>query len=99
METTNHSSRTLQLTEQKGAIVICEQGQLWLTDNGDDIILSRGERHQISSDLPVVIEPLHADGRFRLEGAQAPRSKQWQIRLQRIVGDIVHDKHLPHAHA
>lgn len=98
METTNHSSMTLQLTEQKGAIVICEQGQLWLTDNGDDIILSLGDRHQISSDLPVVIEPLHADGRFRLEGTQAPRN-HWQTRIQRIMAEILHGKHLPHAHA
>lgn len=95
---TTQSNMVMRLTEQQGAIVICEQGLLWLTDNGDDIVLARGERHRILSMAPVVVESLSTDGRFRLEGTRAPQT-HWRQKLQHALHNMLHHKPLPHAHA
>ncbi|WP_410498331.1 DUF2917 domain-containing protein [Chitinibacter sp. S2-10] len=36
----------------------CESGMVWLSDDGVDVILKRGEQWQIRSNEPVVIEAL-----------------------------------------
>lgn len=96
--TTLQSNSTMQLTEQQGAFIVCELGQLWLTDNGDDIVLQRGERHQIQGNAPVVIESVSTTGHFRIEGARATRT-HWGQKFQHTVRDALHNRHLPHVHA
>lgn len=64
---TIQSSTAQQLTEQQGAIIVCEEGQIWLTDDGDDIVLTHGESHRIQTMHSVVIESLRACSRYHLE--------------------------------
>ncbi|WP_348945049.1 DUF2917 domain-containing protein [Chitinibacter sp. FCG-7] len=44
----------------------CEQGMIWLSDDGHDVVLERGQRWQIRSDNTVVIEAF-AHSRIKLE--------------------------------
>lgn len=92
------SSSAMQLTEQQGAVIVCEEGQLWLTDNGDDIILKNGECHRIQSMQAVVIEPLRKNSRFHLEEARKLHAS-WQSRLQRLLNRWLQNDQAPHAPA
>lgn len=99
MDTNTLQSRTaIQLTEQQGAFIVCEEGQLWLTDNGDDIVLAHGERHQIQSLQPVVVESLRKNSRFHLEGVQALQTG-WTQKLQGMLHHLLHTSRQPHIHA
>lgn len=98
MKTTTRPSRSvIQLTEQQGAFIVCEEGQLWLTDNGDDIVLTHGERHQIQGQQAVVIESLRLNSRFRLDGVQE-QSTGWLGKLHSALHHL-HTTRQPHAHA
>lgn len=91
---TLQSKIAIQLNDQQGAFIVCEEGQLWLTDNGDDIVLAHGERHQIQGEQSVVIESLRTNSRFHLESMRVLQTS-WFAKLQ----DMLHSPRHPTAHA
>lgn len=95
---TGQSNNAIQLTEQQGAVIVCEEGQLWLTDNGDDIVLKNGECHRIQSAKTVVIEPLRKNSRFHLEGTRSLQAN-WRSKLQNLISKWMHGNQTPHATA
>lgn len=93
METTTlQSCPAVQLTEQQGAVVVCEQGQLWLTDNGDDIFLEHGQRYQIQADEPVVIQSLRGNSVFHLENIHHPDFSSWGKKLAKVLHNMMHHR-------
>ncbi|WP_035058694.1 DUF2917 domain-containing protein [Andreprevotia chitinilytica] len=46
----------MSLDNAKGLWICCERGLLWLTDDGDDVILRGGERYRLVSTGRVVLE-------------------------------------------
>ncbi|SFZ73918.1 DUF2917 domain-containing protein [Chitinimonas taiwanensis] len=67
-----------------GVIVLCEQGDLWITeDNGGDVLLQRGERHLLRAGRLAVIEAL-SDARLQLK-ALAP-ARGWLAQLRHKLG-------------
>ncbi|GGP18994.1 DUF2917 domain-containing protein [Silvimonas iriomotensis] len=60
----------ISLKKAERTVIRCEQGQLWISVPGEDIVLRRGESWQINSPLTVLIEGAQ-DARFSL---QTPRS-------------------------
>ena len=92
---TIQSSTAQQLTERQGAVLVCEEGQIWLTDNGDDIVLAHGESHRIQTMHAVVIESLRTCSRYHLEG-NSPAN--WRYKLQQLVLKFG-GHHAPHAPA
>lgn len=95
---TLQSNIAVQLTEQQGAFIVCEEGQLWLTDNGDDIVLAHGERYQIQGEQPVVIESLRTSSRFRLESVRILQASQF-AKLHDMLHRLLHAPRQPNAHA
>jgi hypothetical protein len=54
-----------------GAVeIVCEQGMIWLTDDGRDIVLQRGETWRVCGPAPVVIEALSIS-KIRFESASS----------------------------
>ncbi|SFN33233.1 Protein of unknown function [Formivibrio citricus] len=89
-KTIMQSSPAVQLTEQQGAVVVCEQGQLWLTDNGDDVFLEHGQSYRIQADEPVVIESLRGNSVFHVENMHQHDYSGWGKKLAKALHNMMH---------
>jgi len=96
MNTTHISAKqAIQYTAQPGEQVICDAGQLWLTDSGDDIILRDGEQH-ILQGQSFVIESLSTNSDFHTE-VICGQPANWRYKLYRFVEKLWHNFSIPHA--
>lgn len=84
------SKPAVQLIEQQGAVVVCEQGQLWLTDDGDDVFLEHGQCYRIKADDPVVIESVRGNSVFHLENMHQPDYTGWGKKLAKVLHSMMH---------
>jgi len=58
--------RRLQL--RRGASLVCRHGCLWLSQNGEDIVLQAGQRHRAANGDQLLVEAL-ADSSYHLQPA------------------------------
>lgn len=56
--------RRLQL--RRGASLVCRYGCLWLSQNGEDIVLQAGQRHRAANGEQLLVEAL-ADSSYHLQ--------------------------------
>ena len=54
-------NQVLSLRSTSGDLVVCEQGDLWLTEEGGpDVFLTAGEKHRVRSNGRLLIESFQA---------------------------------------
>jgi len=63
MQTTQLTTAAIHSFTSEAAWIRCESGQLWISHDGEDIVLARGEKCFISGNDLVVIEALQ-DSQF-----------------------------------
>ncbi|WP_158380838.1 DUF2917 domain-containing protein [Chitinilyticum litopenaei] len=75
----------LTLEQVRGCRIECNEGRLWLTADGEDIVLEQGESWLVASDQRVVIESL-TDSHYTLHTRYAE-----QFELLRHTISILHE--------
>lgn len=58
MQTTQLNTSDVYSLTSKATWLRCDMGQIWISHDGKDIVLAKGERYFIESDDLVVIEAL-----------------------------------------
>ncbi|WP_373975325.1 DUF2917 domain-containing protein [Chitinibacter sp. SCUT-21] len=76
------------LSGHKQQWIICEHGTIWLSDDGHDVILQRGQNWQVKSDYPVVIEAF-ANSRFNIQSEQFCPATALQ-KARNCFSDFIH---------
>ena len=79
------SSSLSTFTDMESQWLECEQGTIWLTDDGHDVVLRRGEKWQIVGEEPVVIEAF-GDSRIRVSNPQQPVQQWLQTLRSKLTG-------------
>ncbi|QLG87697.1 DUF2917 domain-containing protein [Chitinibacter bivalviorum] len=74
--------------------IACEQGTVWISDDGHDVVLQRGEKWQICSDRLVVIESLQ-ESRLAIRSPQTITHSIWQLMLEHGSNALRHWAHRP----
>lgn len=76
------------LSGHKHQWIACENGMIWLSDDGHDVILERGQQWQVRSDLPVVIEAL-SNSRFGIK-PEAYKARGLRQQISEQINDLIH---------
>jgi hypothetical protein len=76
------------LSGHKHQWISCENGMIWLSDDGHDVILERGQKWQVHSDQPVVIEAL-ANSSFAIK-PEAYKASGLRQQISEQITDLVH---------
>ncbi|WP_297574712.1 DUF2917 domain-containing protein [uncultured Deefgea sp.] len=66
MQTMQLSRTQVSAFQAQHCWIHCEAGQLWLSHDGEDIVLERGQKYFVHSGDLIVIEALQ-DGRYRVQ--------------------------------
>ena len=75
MQTTQLYRAQVSAIQAKHSWIHCEAGQLWLSHDGQDIVLERGQKYFAQSDDLIVIEALQ-DCRYQVQQTKISTSIQ-----------------------
>ena len=82
--------QVLTLQSVEGAVIVCEQGGLWLTEeNGGDIVLQPGQSYRLRGGGQLVIEALHT-ARLQILPAVHQRDRTVVQLAYGMVNDLLH---------
>ncbi len=70
MQTTQLNHAQVRALQAKHCWIHCEAGQLWLSHDGEDIVLERGQKYFVHQEDLVVIEALQ-NSRYRVQAQTA----------------------------
>ncbi|MBM5575577.1 DUF2917 domain-containing protein [Deefgea sp. CFH1-16] len=70
MQTTQLNHAQVNSLQAKHCWIHCEAGQLWLSHDGEDIVLERGQKYFVHQGDLVVIEALQ-NSRYRVQANTA----------------------------
>lgn len=80
---------TQRIRLQRGDLLVCQRGSLWLSCAGEDIVLSSGQRHLATTTQILVVEALASAG-YSLQPRRLPFSGLLQ-RLKQLAGAAIHN--------
>ncbi|QZA79864.1 DUF2917 domain-containing protein [Deefgea piscis] len=75
MQTTQLNYAQVNSFQAKHCWIHCEAGQLWLSHDGEDIVLERGQKYFVHQGDLVVIEALQ-NSRYRVQAKTAANTQQ-----------------------
>ncbi|MBM5570786.1 MULTISPECIES: DUF2917 domain-containing protein [Deefgea] len=84
MQTTQLKTAAIHSFISEPAWIRCESGQLWISHDGEDIILARGEKCLISGNDLVVIEALQ-DSQFSTTASTTNSANKQSLRLDQLA--------------